>query len=409
MPVGSFFSDPAPTRTRSTAGGSSFGDQLTGPGPASQPRSTGNTLLGPAPLGGQTMPMGSQTTPNYGYGAQPTQTRLNPNIGSWAMDAARTQLSSSNQLAQQAVGTTPSLAGYRSLLDTFYGPQSQLLGQTLARQQDQYGLIPIEADYRRGALERDTDLSRRGLDLDRANVGLDRQALGIEAGATRGNIANLDKLRAILGKQFGLEGEDLNNKLKQLGIDEAKLKDMAGRQKFDLRSNLTARGAFNTVANDRGTGRIDRDLIYGLGGIANQRTAADIAHRGNVLGLQEKGIGYNNQGIALGARLANIGVDNARLDNALSRIGLNEEGLGNALTDGLRAIGLDEYTSLNSLLDAIGGTNVQQAELSRTILDALIGYSGLPPDVAEALIAGWTRGSATPTAPTGSADPTRNL
>lgn len=386
-------------------GGTSPGQQrdLTGSGPASQPRASTNTLLGPAPLGGQTIPMGSQTTPNYGYGAQPN--KLNPNIGSWAMDAARDVLSTrSNQLAQQAIGGTPTnLSGARSILDTFYGPQNQLLGDTLARQRDQLGLIGVEADRQRGILTRDTDLSRRGLALDRSDIGLDRQALGIDSNLTKGQLANLDRLRAILGKQFGLEGEALKNQLAQLGIDEAKLRDMAKRQTFDLRSNLTARGAFSTVANERGTGRINRDLMYGLGGINNQRTAADIQHRGNLLGLQEKGIGYDNQGLALNARLANIGVDSARLDNALARVGLNEEALGNALTDGMDAIGIGEYMDLNGLLDAIGSTNVQQAELARIILEQTLQYANLPPDVLAALTDALGLGPQTPVAPAGGA------
>lgn len=400
MPTGSFFGDPGLT-SRDTGG------SLTGSGPASQPKSSG-----PAPLGGQTLSMGPQTTPNYGYGAQPTSASspLNPNIGKWAMSAL------TNQLQQQQVGpsaTSPyqsNLPGARSILDAFYGPQQTLLDQTLARQQSQLGQVGVNADYQSGLLRRDTDLAQRGLDVDRKAVGLDREALGIDAKLTSGQLANLDRLTAILGKQYGLQGEALKNQLAQLGIDEAKLRDMAKRQTFDLRSNLTARGAFSTIANERGTGRINRDLMYGLGGINNQRTAADIAHRGNVLGLDEKGIGYDNQRLGLNARLANIGVDTGRLGLALERIGLSEEGLANSLTDGLAAIGLDAQTSLGNLLDAIGGTNVQQAELARTILESVIGYAGLPPDVLAALMEGLgIKSGGSTAAPTGSADPTRNL
>ena len=297
---------------------------------------------------------------------------------------AQNTLSASNQLAQQAVGGDP-LAGARSLLDSYYGPQQSLLGDTLARQREQFGLIGVNADADRTSARRDYDLDLQRLGVARSDIGLDREALGVDANLTKGNLANLDKLKGILAKQFGLSRENLDVQLADLGIDEAKLKDMAGRQKFDLRSNLTARGAFNTVANDRGTGRIDRDLVYGLGQIGNARKKADIGFRGEQLGLQEKGIGYDNQGLSLNARLANIGIDNARLDNALTKIGLDEQGLGNALEDGLRAIGLSEYTNLNGLLDAIGGTNVQQAELARTILEQLVGISGLPPEVLAAL------------------------
>ncbi len=82
-----------------------------------------------------------------------------------------------------------------------------------------------------------------------------------------------------------------------------------------------------------------------------------------------------------------MGVDSARLDNALARVGLNEEQLGNALEDGIHSIGIGAETNLNALLDAIGGTNVQQAELARTILEQTLSYANLPPDVLAALTA----------------------
>ncbi len=394
MPTGTFYGD----------GGITQRDQsLTGTGAPSQP----NTLSGPAPLGGQTMAMGSQTTPNYGYGAQPPTQQLNPNIGKWAMDAARTSMS--NQLAQQAVGpASTNLSGPHSLLESYYGPQNAIIGNQLARQYAGLGEVGVRADYNAGLLNRDTDLARAGLALDKKGVGLDRAALGVDTGLTNAQLGNLGRLKAILGKQYGLEGENFDTQLSQLGIDEAKLKDMAKRQVFDLRSNLTARGAFNTEANKRGTGRIDRDLIYGLGGIANQRRSADIAHRGNVLGLDEKGIGLDNQGLNLRARLANNGIDADRLNLALDRIGLSEQEVTNRLTDGLANIGFDSRDAINGFLDSMQGilVGVSADQATRMVQD-LAGLVNLPPDILAAMLG--VQYTATPTAPSGSADPTRNL
>lgn len=380
MPTGSFSSGLNPD---SRAGGS-----ITGSASPSQPRAASGFSYNPSPNAPPLyIPSPNATSP---YPAQ-TGSSLNPNLGSWGMAALRNQstsMSASNQLAQQAVGGIPDVT---SMLSTYYGPQNVLAQQQLARQQAQLGMVPEDVSYRTGAIQRDTDLARRGL-------GLDRQALGVDASLTKAQQANLARLKAILGQQYGLEGEQLTNQLAQLGIDEAKLKDMAKRQTFDLRSGLTARGAFNTVANTRGTGRINRDLIYGLGGIANQRTAADIAHRGNVLGLDEKGIGLENQGAQLAARLANNGID-------LARIGLSEEGLTNSLNDGLRQIGLDGVTSLNGILDAIGGTNAQQAQLAWTIYGELekLAQAGLLPGVTPeqlaAIRAGMEAGSSNPQNP----------
>ncbi len=380
MPVGTWFGQ--------SGGGSrdregNYAGSLTGPGPTSQPRASSR-------LADQANTWGPPISPGYQGGQGSPSAGLNPNIGSWALGAAKT---ASNQLAQQAVGPQPSASslnpftGARSLLETNAGPQTELIGNMLARQLSGMGEVPVRADYNAGLLTRDTDLARRGFGLDRANVGLDRASLGVDTNLTKGQLANLDRLRGILGKQYGLEGEALTNQLAQLGIDEAKLKDMAKRQTFDLRSNLTARGAFNTVANDRGTGRINRDLIYGLGGINNQRTAADIQHRGNVLGLDEKGIGYDNQGLNLRARLANNGIDSSRLDNTLARIGLSEEQVTNQLTDGLANIGFEGEAAVNGFLDSIQGILVGVDADQRTgILNSLVQLTGIPAEVLSEML-----------------------
>lgn len=259
------------------------------------------------------------------------------------------------------------LASAQSLANTFYGPQQQILADQLARQQSQLGMVGVDAQYRTGALNRDNALAQRSL-------GLDRQALGVDRSQTQGQLANLDKLKGILKQQYGLNDRGLANTLKQLGIDKAGMIDQADRKIFDLRSDLTARGAYNTVANERGTGRVARDLMYGLGGIGTQTEAARLSAQGNRLGLDEKGIGLENQAAGLQAKLAGIGIDTARL-------GISGEQLANSLEDGLYQIGLGSQVSINGLLDAIGGTNAQQAQLASTILQQVAGYASLPPEV----------------------------
>ncbi len=390
MPTGSFFGDTGLTPD-SRAGGS-----ITGPGPASQPRGpslsdTWGAPVSPGYQGGQ-----GSTAPGF--------SSLNPNIGKWAINAA------SSQLAQQAIGPQPAtdLSGARSILDTFYGPSTALAQNQLARQLSGLGTVPVNADYNAGLLNRDTDLARAGIALDKKGVGLDRERLGVDTSLTSGQLANLDRLRGILAKQYGLEGENFDVQLANLGIDEAKLKDMASRQIFDLRSNLTARGAFNTVANERGTGRINTDLNFGLDQLSNQRKLTDIAHRGNVLGLDEKGIGYDNQGLSLRARLANNGIDSRQLDLTLERLGLSEQQVENNLRDGLANIGFESEAQINGFLDSIQGLLVGvSADQYTQILNDLSGLMNLPPEVIAGLIGAPTQ--APTTAPSGSADPTRNL
>jgi len=112
-------------------------------------------------------------------------------------------------------------------------------------------------------------------------------------------------------------------------------------------------------------------LATGLAGIDNQRSAADIAYRGNILGLDEKGIGYDNQQASLSAQLSNYGLD-------MRRLSISEDQLNQSLQDGLYKIGLGGIMSLNNLMEAFGGANGQYAQVSGTILQQILSYSGLP-------------------------------
>ncbi len=378
MPVGSFFSTAPASRT------------LTGSGTPSQPRSNSGDTWGP-PTGANSWPAAPapqypQTRQQGDTGALGSTTYMPPNYQALAAQAS----GQSNLQSPYASQVNP-LAAPTSLMNTFYGPQQQLLANTLARQYDQLGAVGVDTQYRSDALRRDTTLSQQGL-------GLDRQALGQDANLTREQQANLSRLRGILGQQYGLQGETLANQLAGLNIDESKARDLSERSIWDLRSNLTARGAYNTVANERGTGRTNRDLSYQLQGIDVNRQAARLSNRGNILGLDEKGIGYDNQAAGLASRLAGIGIDTQRLS-------LSEQQLNNSLQDGLYQIGLQGQVSINGLLDAISGTNTQQAQLATTILGQIAQYSTLPPDVLAQITAALTPRAASSTVQSQSTPP----
>lgn len=352
MPTGTFASDLTPD---SRAGGSYSGGSLTGTGAPSQPRaltSTPTSVYTGQPYGGPTAGGSGYTASGSGQYASPIgPSAYAPGSINQYPDSIYSPYSPSNLAA-----------GYAN---TLYGPQQQILADQLARQQSQLGLIGVNADYQTNALNRDNALAQQLL-------GLDKQGLGIDKGLTNTQLKNLNKLRGILGQQRLLAGDVRD-------VNTAEAHDTAGRKTFDLRSALTSRGAFNTVANERGTGRINRDLIYQLAGINQQ-------YRGASLGLDEKGIGYDNQEASLNARLANIGLD-------YQRLGITGQQLSNALQDGLQQIGLNSQTSINQLLDAMGGTNMQQAQLAATILGEVANLSNLPPDVLKALQAALSAGS----------------
>ena len=265
-----------------------------------------------------------------------------------------------------------------STVNSYYGPQSQIMADQFAdlkaQLQDPVFGIGAQAAQATGSAYAQYNNSMAG-------IGLDREGIGIGQGLNKTQQANLAKLRGILSKQYGIQGEQLANQLGGLKINETDLRDQSGRKQWDLRSDLTARGAFNTVANERGTGRINRDLATGLAGIDNQRSAADIAYRGNILGLDEKGIGYDNQQASLSAQLSNYGLD-------MRRLSISEDQLNQSLQDGLYKIGLGGIMSLNNLMEAFGGANGQYAQVSDTILQQVLSLSNVPlPDQQQVLAA----------------------
>lgn len=374
MPTGAFGLSPD-----SRAGGS-----LTGSGPASQPKNPRLSDQYPlAGVSGSTTMSQSRAQPGSAAYSSTKPAGTSTQLGAGQFPLGQGPSAYSPGSIAQYPNPAPSLLGpAQSLVDTLYGPQQQLLVDQLARQREQLGMINLDADYRSGALQRDNSLALKSL-------GLDKKALGVDANLTKTQQANLAKLRGILTKQYGLAGETLANQMSGFQIDEDKARDMAKRETFDLRSILTSRGAFNTIANERGTGRINRDLQYGLRQIDVGRGGANINYRGSILGLDEKGIGYDNQAAGLNARLQGIGID-------MQRLGISEEQLANSLADGLHQIGLDSYLSLNGLLDAIGSTNSQQSQMAATILQEVMGYANLPPDVLrqiQAMLGGASAGT----------------
>lgn len=342
MPTGSFGRGVEPYSDRTG---------MTGTGPASQPTTT--TRWDAAPGTG-----GSTTTR---WGPAPGSAEASPSGGTFYGPAgggtAATNRDYGSTRGMPGYGGTNPLAGAQSLADIMYGPQSQLLADQLARQQDQLAMVGLDTKHQTSVLNRDNALAMQSL-------GLDRESLGLESGLISGQKGNLAKLRDILGSQRGLVTE-------QKGLDTDKSKDLASRAQWDLRSDLTQRGAFNTVANERGTGRINRDLDYQLRGI-------DQTFRNQMLGLDEKSIGYDNQLLSLNNRLAGIGLDAKRLN-------ISEQQLNNALADGIYNAGLSGQTTINGLMDMITGTNAQQAQLATTVLGAVLQYSNLPPDVLAAI------------------------
>lgn len=328
MPVGGFFSNGGYS-------GSTGGSRSPGGGSGGGGSSSGNSWSMPEWSSPQQQPSPNPSPLQPGHqpfklgGADPSQY---PDLYKvFQVQQQQSEQDRSYQLANQIVNAQT-------------GPQDLMLEDTLARQQLQLGMTETNVEYQKMAARRDADLARRKLELER--------------GLANGQLGNIEKLRALAGEQLANQKADFEQQ-------RVKAKDSAGRNQWDLRSQLTSRGAFSTIANERGTGRINRDLAYSLSAIDNATNAADIAYR-------QGQVGYDNQALQLRNRLAGIGLD--------------AEGVANALESGLEQIGLGGLMSINQLLDAMNGTHSQRAALAGQVVQQAAALAGLPPGTLETIL-----------------------
>lgn len=305
-----------------SGGGGGSGGRLTGPGAASQPRPQGYS--DPSQVGGAADWRSQQAMGTAPVGGPPSAPLSAPrSMGSWMTNGIQTQMGGGSQSPAYAPYST--MAG-QAMAQAQFGPQQLIAGLSQDQLQSQLGGANAMLSFQQGAMNRNAALDREGLGLQREGVGVDRN---------------------LINQQIGLQGEQYANQLRQLGVDEATVRDMAERHIFDLRSNLTSRGAFNTIANERGTGRIERDLGYQIAGIGNQRTGASISNRGALAGLN--------------ASLSNLGIK-------AKQIGLSERQLDNALSDGLAKLGMDSEATINQIQAAIDSGDIGQAQLGQQII-----------------------------------------
>lgn len=224
---------------------------------------------------------------------------------------------------------------------TYYGPQQKMINQSQAINKARLGLVGVNAEYQQMAARRDAGLAQRKLELER--------------GLVNGQLGNVEKLRALAKEQLANQKADLAN-------SRAKTIDQSKRSQWDLESDLTKRGAFNTVANERGTGRISRDLLYNLQSLNVQEQGADIGYRQGM-------VGYDNQSFALRNRIAGIGLD--------------AEGVANSLENALQQSGMSQFTDIFSLIEARNGLSSQEAVVADQILQMVGAMTGLPSSILE--------------------------
>lgn len=196
-------------------------------------------------------------------------------------------------------------------------------------------------------LQDKTALDRQALGLGRAQIGLDRNDIDAQ-------LANIGINRQIAAKM-------LANQLKDFGISRTESHQGAERNRFGLKSDLTARGAFISPALGRGLGRIQEDLTNQLGHIATGETGAR-------LGYKREMAGYD---------LATANAKNrARgLDIMSQKYGLDEKGLTLALNNGIKQLGLQGVMDATQIMAGLGSGNTQFAG----VLNSMLQLMGLPP------------------------------
>lgn len=248
---------------------------------------------------------------------------------------------------QPMTGPAPTWGDFFTGLNS---PQMTLLDQQRQRQQDRYGLALANQGLNSGFLNRGFGNDLAALGLQREQIGLDRKDIAAELSA--------------IAKYRGLANELLGSQMRGFAVDEGEAKQRAGRNRFDLRSNLTARGAFLTPALGRGDQRISEDLWNAVLRINEGRTQAGIGNRREMTGLDLQESRARNRA--------------AGLDIATRRLGIDEDQLRLGLEQGLANLGLGTLADINSIFEALGSTDQQRAALAAQILQGAMSMSGVP-------------------------------
>lgn len=250
---------------------------------------------------------------------------------------------------------------YAELLN---GPQQNLLNfqraqaertamqQAMSQALDRTGLQNQYSNNmaRLGLQEQGLGLDRQGNQIQRGMLGLDREGLGVS--------------RKYIGQMMGVSDRDLASTLEGIG------QNLATDQR-NTTSDYTSRGSYFAPFHRLDLADNYATALRGMSDARRQREAQQYGYDRDLanIGLDDRRIDYRYQ---------DLGLSDKRLDLEARKIGLSRDEYEQALDQGLAQLGLQGSMSADQLAAALYSNDAQQAELAQQILMSALMYSGNP-------------------------------
>lgn len=297
--------------------------------------------------GGSGTSTGYWSTPTYGtsghggrYGpgpeASPSGMYGGPGSSSSYMDfLAGINASIANQLGQpQNAGA---MAGFNN------AGWSNLFSQLMTNSNYNAGVGSAYGDYNLG-------LQSIGLDRDKINYQLG--TLGRDAGFLNNEKGYVDRLRALLGRDYKVTTGEVN---RQAGFDTT-----------INNSDYTSRGAWFAPFRQYKNINIE------------EKRKADIEQAG--IARDRGNVNLDQQLNSINREIAGLADRRFDLNNAAQRLGIDEARLRNGLSDTLRQLGLDRFLTLNDLEGDRSKMTSEQAAFYNSVLQLAFQNFGANPD-----------------------------
>lgn len=266
----------------------------------------------------------------------------------------------------------PAIAG----ADAQIGNSSNMLGQLLAGQQYQGGLIQQQGQTSLAGL----GLSQEGLGLQRDILGrqqgllpqqnaLQQQLYGLNSQANQANRSQLEQL-------YSLGKDDLNR-------SQADFMSNNRNQVANFRGQTAAQGATVTPGASQGYTTLANQLQSGLADISSQGKRQDIGYQGQLGDInraqQQQDINKQQYGLNYEEQLAQQKDQAKNLDLVAKQHGLSKDEIMNRTDQALAQLGLSGMLTSGQIFSSIISAQNGKFDALTPILGAIYQYIGLRP------------------------------